>query len=173
LLARADARRCPEISDPEGSFVFGDVAFFDLQCRPRKRDVIAGRTIILAVGESIDEERHGIDPQDRPGGRGASPRPCTPGLAIEGYDAEAVGYHSHLIIESGLARGPNVSNLRSPSPIAIITSLTPRGHDFAEAARDESVWAKAMDIVKEKGGSVALEVLKGLLLSLMKSKFGI
>jgi hypothetical protein len=55
----------------------------------------------------------------------------------------------------------------------MITSLTWQGHEFAEAARDETRWKKAMGMVADKGGSITLAVLQQLLISLMRGTFNL
>lgn len=94
-------------------------------------------------------------------------------LNFKGYSAEQVAYHAHLMIQAGLASGHDVTAMGSTSPEAILTSLTWAGHEFAEAARDEARWKKAMGIVHEKGGSVTLSVLTQLLTALMKGALGL
>jgi hypothetical protein len=105
--------------------------------------------------------------EDSPSGFAPTP------LEIEGYTDEQVGYHAYLIIDAGLAVGSERTHLGSSSPEALLTSLTWAGHEFAEAARDETRWKKAMDIVQEKGGSITLSVLIQLLTNLMKSTLGL
>jgi hypothetical protein len=94
-------------------------------------------------------------------------------LDIDGYTAEQVGYHAHLMIQAGLADGSDVTTRDSSSPEAMLNSLTWAGHEFAEVARDDTRWRKAMGIVEEKGGSVTLSVLTQLLAELMKRAFGL
>jgi len=94
-------------------------------------------------------------------------------LNIEGYAPDQVGYHAHLMIDAGLATGNDVTHMGSTSPEAMLTSLTWAGHEFAEAARDETRWKKAMGIVEEKGGSVTLSVLTQLLTALMRNALGL
>ena len=94
-------------------------------------------------------------------------------LTLEGYTPEQIGYHAHLMIQAGLATGSDVTHMGSSSPQAILTSLTWAGHEFADAARDEGRWKKAMGIVQEKGGSVTLSVLTQLLTALMKGALGL
>lgn len=96
-----------------------------------------------------------------------------PQLQIEGYSEAQIGYHAYLLIDAGLAHGQDASTLRSDAPQGLITSLTWEGHEFAEAARDSGRWSRAMGIVAEKGGDVTLDVLKQLLVSLMKASFGL
>jgi len=119
-----------------------------------KRDMELIRKLVLA----LEDAQTGYAPDD---------------LGIKGYTPEEIGYHAYLIIDAGLATGNDVSHMGSTSPEAMLTSLTWAGHEFAEAARDESRWKKAMGIVQEKGGSVTLSVLTQLLTGLMKGAFGL
>jgi hypothetical protein len=94
-------------------------------------------------------------------------------LHIDGYSAEQIGYHSYLLVDSGLARGIDVGTVHGTSPNWQILHLTSAGHDFADSARDESTWRKATGIVKEKAGGVTLDVLKQVLVSVIKNTLGL
>jgi len=54
-----------------------------------------------------------------------------------------------------------------------IQGLTWEGHDFIQAAGKEVIWKKAFEIVKEKGGAITFEVLKGLVKSLALKAAGL
>ena len=118
------------------------------------RDLDLLRKIVLAI-------------EDAPGGW--APRR----LEVDGYTRSQISYHAHLLVDAGLAEGRDVTHQQSEGPEALITSLTWSGHEFAEAARDESRWNKALGVVQEKGGAVTMGVLTQLLISLMKGAFGI
>ena len=45
------------------------------------------------------------------------------------------------------------------------------GHDFLEAAQDETLWQKAMTKVNKKGGAVTVGVLTQILSALVKQSF--
>ncbi|MDD5761177.1 MAG: DUF2513 domain-containing protein [bacterium] len=92
---------------------------------------------------------------------------------FEGYTEAQVGYHAYLLINAGLAKGVDASSMGSESPKGFISSLTWAGHEFADAARDETRWRKAMGVVQEKGGTVTIGVLTQLLVSLMKGALGL
>lgn len=94
-------------------------------------------------------------------------------IKIDGYSDEEIGYHSYLLVDSGLAVGVDATTLGSTSPQWLILHLTSAGHDFADAIRDETRWKKATGIVKDKAGSVSLDVLKQLLISLLKNTLGL
>jgi len=102
-----------------------------------------------------------------------SPSGWAPDFKIEGYSDAQIGYHAHLMIDAGLARGSDVTTMGGHGPEALLTSLTWEGHEFAEAARDEKRWKKAMGVVAEKGGNITLDVMKQLLVSLMKGALGL
>jgi hypothetical protein len=94
-------------------------------------------------------------------------------LSFDEYSPEQVAYHAHLMMQAGLATGCETTHMGSSGPEAILTGLTWSGHEFADAARDEARWKKAMGIVQDKGGSVTLSVLTQLLTSLMKGALGL
>lgn len=94
-------------------------------------------------------------------------------LAIEGYHKEEIGYHFYIMMEAGLIRGVDVTTHGSKTPEAIATGLTWAGHEFADAVRDPNRWEKAMQLTKEKAGSVTLDVLVKVLSSLMSSALGL
>ena len=95
--------------------------------------------------------------EDAPGGNAPYP------LLVDGYSEEQIGYHSFLIVDAGLAAGPSTTALGGSSPSTMILHLTAAGHDFADAARNDTIWKKAIATVKDKGGSASIGVLFALL----------
>jgi len=102
-----------------------------------------------------------------------APTGYAPDLKFEDYTPEQVGYHAYLLVDAGLAKGCNMTSLGSDGPDYSIECLTWAGHEFAQEARDDTRWKKAMGIVKEKGGTITLEILKLVLGGLMKAGFGL
>jgi hypothetical protein len=92
---------------------------------------------------------------------------------IEGYTSEQIAYHSYLLIQGGLAEGITTTNFESSSPAAIIRNLTWQGHEFADAAKNDSIWHKAKERIKEKGDAVPIGVLTQLLISIVKTSVGL
>jgi len=121
-----------------------------------KRDLELIRKMMLAI-------------EDAPSGWA----PWAQDLKFEGYTEAQVGYHAYLLIDAGLAKGEDASSMGGDSPIGIIRTLTWAGHEFADAARDETRWRKAMGVVQEKGGTVTIGVLTQLLAALMRGAFGL
>jgi hypothetical protein len=94
-------------------------------------------------------------------------------LAVDGFTDDQIGYHLFLMLEARLIRGAVTTSAEDESPQAIASGLTWSGHEFAAAARSDTVWNKARSMIKEKVGSVSLAVLTDFLASLAKSTLGI
>ena len=94
-------------------------------------------------------------------------------LEIEGYSPEQIGYHAYLLVDAGLAKGVDITTMGSSSPNWRILHLTSAGHDFADVARDDSTWKKATGLVKNKAGGVTLDVMKQVLISVIKNALGL
>lgn len=102
-----------------------------------------------------------------------APTGFAPALKFDGFTDAQVGYHAFLLIDAGLAQGADITTHGSDGPKAMIRNLTWEGHEFADAARDESRWKKAKSMVAEKGGGITLDVMKALLISLTKAALGL
>jgi Hypothetical protein (DUF2513) len=55
----------------------------------------------------------------------------------------------------------------SSGVMAFPTRLTWDGHEFLDAARDDTRWQKAKRYIVEKGSGLSFEVLQGVLMKLM------
>ncbi len=94
-------------------------------------------------------------------------------LDIGQLDFAEVCEHILLLGDAGLAEVRELGRTYEGSTGVAIDRLTMAGHDFLDAAKNDTIWKKAMNTVKEKGDSVSLGVLTQLLSSLMKQHFGI
>lgn len=101
-----------------------------------------------------------------------SPIPAS-AFSGEGYDVQTVAYHYHLLEQAGYITA-NLFRLEGRGAIdGTAESLTWQGHEFLDAARNDSVWHKTMAFVKEKGGSIPFDILKGVLLKYSATHFGL
>jgi hypothetical protein len=89
----------------------------------------------------------------------------SPISATEARASDEVGYHAHLLIEAGLARGVDVTNMSSTAQQGLITGLTWAGHEFAELARDNTKWEATMAAVKAAGRPLTFDELKKSLMN--------
>jgi hypothetical protein len=92
-------------------------------------------------------------------------------LAIPGYSPEVVSHHVLLLQQAGLLTAVNFSS--SDGFDVRPKALTWDGHEFLASARNDTVWNKVKDQVKEKLTSVPFEVFKALLLKAAAAAFGL
>lgn len=74
-------------------------------------------------------------------------------------DDPNVVYQISLLNEAGLMNAVIRKNEHGLPRDAIITGLTWDGHDFLDAARDETIWKKAQDLILKPGMSWTFSVL--------------
>ena len=92
-------------------------------------------------------------------------------LEIPGYPPEQIAHHVWLLQDAGLIEAQDLST--SLGFDYRPKKLTWVGHEFLDAARNDTVWRKTKELVKEKGGSIPFEVLKGLLVKGAASLFAL
>jgi hypothetical protein len=97
-----------------------------------------------------------------------------PKIEIEGYSPEQIGYHSYLLVDSGLADGIDASDTESTGPEYMIRHLTSAGHDFADSARTQYIWDEVMADMRQKGIlSASVDVVKKLLDKTIRKHVGL
>ncbi|HXE22647.1 MAG TPA: DUF2513 domain-containing protein [Rhodoferax sp.] len=92
----------------------------------------------------------------------AAEKPGTPirGFNCEGkYDAATICKHVTVMINAGLLTGAVSENPDTGIPAFVVDELTASGHDFLDAAIDNTVWVKAKKYVIEPVGEVGIGVL--------------
>jgi hypothetical protein len=115
------------------------------------------RKIMLAV----EQHEHGFAPRE---------------LAIEGYTDEQLGYHCYLLGDAELAEVIEIERRGADSPYAVMRKLTWKGHEFLDAAKDDTTWERAKQRLASVGKSlqtVTLGVLQSLLTDVAKQQLGI
>ncbi len=88
-------------------------------------------------------------------------------LDIPGYSEKEICYQVKLLEEAGLIEARIMKAMGGVFKCAV-NSLTWAGHEFLEAARDNSRWNKAKKIILEKTGSLSFDMLKLTLMDLMR-----
>ena len=93
-------------------------------------------------------------------------------IEVDGYSEEEVRYHLVLMYEAGLLRG----EIRTRGPISVSkvvehvypVGLTWDGHEFLEAARNDTFWQRAKEMVKSKSGALSMELVKEVLIAMAR-----
>ncbi len=115
-----------------------------------QRDMDLVRTILLEV-------------EDLPaGGSGAV-------AAVDGVDPAVFAAHVDLMKQARLVEAA-VAHADGIGPIgARVYRLTWEGNDFLDAVRDDTVWNRTKSKVLETAGTVSLEVIKAVAVSISRS----
>lgn len=115
-----------------------------------KRDMGLIREILLAMEES--NEPQGWVPLD----------------GIPGYSDSQKSYHVYLLADAGLIEATDCSSMDGDNwkPLR----LNWYGHEFLEAARNNTIWDKALSQFKEKGVGLSFDLVKALLIDLAKKE---
>lgn len=79
-------------------------------------------------------------------------------LSSERGSREYISYHVKLLHEAGLIEAVDASSMNAFKWYPV--SLTWQGHEFLDAARDETRWKKAKSKVVAATGGLAFEFLK-------------
>ena len=98
-----------------------------------------------------------------------------PKLNISGFEEEDIGLHVELVIEHGLVNGitiPSGDGRAHRIAAYRIEGLTWEGHDFLDAARNDTIWKKAKEKCLATTGGLAFDVLKACLVEFGKQAIG-
>ena len=87
---------------------------------------------------------------------------------LQGYTDGQIGHHAKLLADGGLLEGMDCTSQGDDIDCYKPRCLTWKGHDFLEAARDDTRWKKAKAEIAEQGLPVTLDVMKGVLLKLVE-----
>lgn len=82
-------------------------------------------------------------------------------------------YHAALLIEAGLIDGVIRKDANGLPSGTVRLRLTWAGHEFLDAARDNKIWKKASEKIKQSGVQVTVSVLEELLKKLLKDSLGL
>ena len=88
------------------------------------------------------------------------------------YSEYEFAYHLNLLCEAGLITGARAKLSGRHYPLVTPTGLTWAGHDFLDACRDEGIWTKAKEKLKDIGDSATFEVIKTVLTQLALKQLG-
>jgi len=90
----------------------------------------------------------------------------------KGYSDEEINYNAALAIEAGLIKGEIMVNPTGGRRVLVVAMdrLTWAGHDFLDAARNDTVWHTAKDKVLNSGVAWTFDLLKETLKTLAKQQ---
>ena len=113
-----------------------------------KRDMDLARTILFAVEKDESNSQSRIK------------------LNIPGKPSQEVSYYVEILAEAGLitaiSAGPTAGSYYFPK------RLTWEGHEFLDAARNDTLWEQAKTETLKQTGGLSIDLLKAVLLDLAK-----
>jgi len=80
-------------------------------------------------------------------------------IHIPAYTPSQIGYHCDLMNDSSLIDTYSTQTLSSEFATFHINRLTSKGHDFADAARNETIWNKAKSTISSTVGGVTIDIM--------------
>lgn len=96
--------------------------------------------------------------------------PIEPPLGMEEeYNEELINYHVKLLEQAGLIEAICNEYRSGRIEVMSIRSLTWEGHEFLDAARNESAWNEAKSTAKDKGVNLTFDLMQKMLTSILES----
>lgn len=98
---------------------------------------------------------------------------------IDGHSEEEIIYHLKIMEENDLVdvELSEITNTRTGKEkewlIGAVGGLTWKGHEFLDAAENDSAWQKAKDFVGEQGSNVPFSVIGELMKAYIKQEAGL
>jgi Hypothetical protein (DUF2513) len=95
-------------------------------------------------------------------------------IEVKDYAPENIQYHLKLLHDAKFIEVLNDGTSELWVKVNITpTSLSWEGHEFLDAIRNETVWNKTKEIVKEKGVGLAFGIIKDLAIQIARQMVGL
>lgn len=92
-------------------------------------------------------------------------------IVIDGHDQSVINYHLTILYEAGLIHAHPASSAGDMDIIPV--RLTWEGHEFLDSARSDTIWNKTLKQAGEFSESIAIPLLKDLLIATLRSQIGL
>ena len=83
-------------------------------------------------------------------------------LQIDGYDIETIAYHCDLLFEADLIKSYKPTYASDEIYFFSVGALTWEGHDFLDKIRENTIWNRTKNSIKENALPMTLEVIKSV-----------
>lgn len=80
-------------------------------------------------------------------------------IATDGHSQQELTEHLFMLYEAGFIEGIDASHMQGR--VLLVQRLTWHGHEFLEVIRDQSIWEKTQDGMKQAGG-FSIDLAKAL-----------
>lgn len=83
-------------------------------------------------------------------------------LEVEGYSMEQIAYHCAILYEGGYIYDYKAEYAGNSIYAFGVGRLTWDGHDFLDKIREDTIWKKTKDIIKDKGLPLVFDIVKSV-----------
>lgn len=83
-------------------------------------------------------------------------------LKIEGYSMDQIAYHCSILHEGGYVYDYKAQYSGNGLYSFGVGRLTWEGHDFLDKIREDTIWNKTKNVIKEKGLPFVFEIVKNV-----------
>jgi hypothetical protein len=94
-------------------------------------------------------------------------------LKAPGASPDQVAYHVKMLAQAGLIEAKHMTGFGDVIGEWIPVSLTWKGHEFLEAARNEGIWQKAKAQLKDRAMTLPFSLITDLLTKLAAEQMGL
>ncbi len=91
-------------------------------------------------------------------------------LQIDGYDIETIAYHCDLLFEASLIKSYKPTYASDEIYFFSVGALTWEGHDFLDNIRENTMWNRTKNSIKENALPMTLEVIKSVATSFINDR---
>ncbi len=91
-------------------------------------------------------------------------------LQIDGYDVETIAYHCDLLFDAGLIKSYKPTYASDEIYFFSVGALTWEGHDFLDKIRENTIWNRTKNSIKENALPMTLEVIKSVATSFINDR---
>jgi hypothetical protein len=94
-------------------------------------------------------------------------------LQYSTHEPPVIAEHVALLIDDGYLEGSILKNRVGAPGAFAIRRLTMKGHEFIRNARNDKLWTRVLSDARERGDSVSMTILNGLLSKAAEKYFGL
>jgi len=81
-------------------------------------------------------------------------------LKVEGYNIKTIAYHCNLLHQAGLVKIYKDKYAGNELYFFGVGALTWEGHDYLDKIRNDTVWNKTKEVIKNKGLPLIIETVR-------------
>lgn len=94
-------------------------------------------------------------------------------FAAEDFTPDVVSYHIGLLLECSYINAVKMGGLGQKYAQYKVWGLTSHGHDYLDAIKNDTVWSRTKNAIKDFGSSVSFEIIKSTAIQIISKSLGL